>query len=121
MISKDVVYDSGQIHEYSRYDNEVLIYYRSEFSDGTYSEKKYNSDGLLIFEEGYAAKFGDKHSTTYTVGSNGLYTYSIYESNDGYKAEIYYDAQGKPSSWTDTKPDGTVSSGTYDANGNRIP
>ena len=120
MTSKDKVYVSGS-HDYWRYENDILVYYRGEFSDGTYSVEEYNNQGVLLYREGYIVMDGHKYTTTYTVGSNGLYTYSVHESNDGYKEEIFYDAQGKPSSWTERKSDGTISSGTYDANGNRIP
>ena len=113
-----------QLHEDS---NKVVLVYGHSLPGNNPSSYQTGlgisgSDFCIINPTTNAVTFyTSQHSTTYTVGSNGLYTYSIYESNDGYKAEIYYDAQGKPSSWTDTKPDGTVSSGTYDANGNRIP
>ena len=106
--------------ETTRYTGEVKTYYYGEYADGTYSIEQYKENGLLIYREGYVAAWGFFHTTTCTVGSNGLYTYSIYQSNDGYVEEVFYDANGNKASWKSVHTDGSVHQGIFDVAGQYI-
>ena len=117
---EEIIRYSDGVLETHRYSNEVKIFYSYEFADGTYDKRTYSESGLLIYQEAYVAEWNEFRTTTYTIGSNGLYTYSIYQSNDGYVEEVFYDANGNKASWKSVHTDGSQHHGIFDANGKYI-
>ena len=119
-LAEEIISLSDGVVEITRYANGVKTFYSYEFADGTYDRRTYNGSGLLIYQESYIAAWGESHNTTYTVGGNGKYTYSIYKSNDGFVEEVFYDAAGNKASWKILHTDGRVEQGIFDANGKYI-
>ncbi len=117
VLAEEIILLSDGVVETTRYTNGVKTFYSYEYADGTYDRCTYTEGGLLIYQEGYIAAWNEFHTTAYTVGSNGLYTYSIYQSNDGYVEEVFYDAKGNKANWKSVHTDGSKHQGIFDASG----
>ena len=119
LVEEVIRYSDGMLETY-RYTNEVKTFYSYEFADGTYDKRMYSESGLLIYKESYVAAWNEFTTVTYTIGSNGLYTYSIHQCNDGYVEEVFYDANGNKASWKSVHTDGSKHEGIFDADGKYI-
>jgi hypothetical protein len=116
-LVEEIIRMSDGAVDITRYTNGVKTFYSFEWSDGTYEKCTYNESGLLLYKESYVAMWNEFRTETYTVGSNGLYTYSIYQSNDGYVEEVFYDANGNKASWKSVHTDGSKHQGIFDDSG----
>ena len=103
------------------YTEGVKTWYHRQGPTGIYWEEHYTAQGVLCYEEFYNPTdeigYPTGYTTVFTIGSNGLPTFSVNTTLDGNVYEVTYDGNGNAVSWKNIDKDGEVTTGKFDTSG----